>query len=206
MAVSRVVLFNGGLKSTFLLALAQREGIAIPCHIILTKEDKQEEYLERLTQIASQLQTQTICHVLLPEAPPLHEPLLHMLYLVLHSMPIAKANYATCIYHGLSSYYKCTITPVVDNFVKQLSTLIELGQPMYDGVGGWLGQVEFETPLRYLDRRRVIRLGNEYRVPWELTNSCQISHIRHCGICPGCERRKRAFREEGTIDPTHYLA
>jgi len=93
----------------------------------------------------------------------------------------------------------------MDAYVKQLNSLIELGQPLYDGRGGWLGQVSFETPLRRLDRARVIRLGNEYFTPWELTHGCSQSVHVHCGECKNCLQRQNAFKREGHEDPTSYL-
>ena len=197
-----LVLFNGGLKSTFLAALARREGETILCYFLF--RDKDIGSIVRVKQLATIFNLKVIIKDVRP-APPLNETLLRMLYLVLNVLPYAKSNYCNCIYHGLSKDDELAIVPVMDAYVKQLNSLIELGQPLYDGKGGWLGQVSLETPLRRLDRPRVIRLGNEYSVPWELTNSCNTQERIHCGQCKSCRRRQRAFKREGCEDPTPYM-
>lgn len=200
--MKRLVLFNGGLKSTFLASLAGREGEAVLCHFMLNRRDRYR--MEKTKQIAKFLELPLIIKDLI-EAPPLGETLLQMLYLVLHALPIAKGEQCKCIYHGLSIDDDPRVVPVLDAYTKQLGDLIMLAQPLYDGKGIWLGQVEVETPLRRLDRPRVIRLGNEWSIPWELTFSCKLFKIsNHCGICPDCLRRKNAFKREGHDDPTFY--
>lgn len=199
--MKRLVLFNGGLKSTFLAELAKREGEVMLCYFILGQRDRAK--LIRVTRSAQTLQIPFRVFDLI-ESPPLEEVLLRMLYLVLHALPIAKEKQCKCIYHGLSQDDDPRIVSVMDAFMKQLGALISLGQPLYDGKGFWLGNVEVETPLRRLDRPRIIRLGNEWSIPWEQTYSCSCDDNTHCGICQGCSRRRAAFKREGHDDPTLY--
>ena len=199
--MKRLVLFNGGLKSTFLAALAGREGEAVLCYLILVPEDFCR--LKRIKKLAAIFDLPLLTYSLI-QAPACREVLLRMLYLVLHVLSTAKERQCKCIYHGLSQDDDPRVVPVLDAYVKQLGALIELGQPLYDGKGIWLGQIEIETPLRRLDRGRVIRLGNEWNVPWELTHSCSEDVITHCGTCQSCVRRRRAFKMEGHDDPTAY--
>lgn len=199
--MKRLILFNGGLKSTFLAALASREGEAILCYLILKPED--EKRVEMLKRLAVVLGLPLVTTSLI-QAPVCKEILLQMLFLVLHVLATAKERQCKCIYHGLSKDDDPRVVPVLDAFVKQLSDLVSLGQPLYNGKGIWLGNVALEAPLRRLDRARVIRLGNEWRVPWELTWSCNRNEPAHCGTCPNCLRRKRAFKLEGHDDPTIY--
>ena len=200
--MKRLVLFNGGLKSTFLAALASREGEAVLCYLILNPRGFRR--LDKITKLAAVLNLPLLVYSLV-QAPACKEVLLRMLFLVLHVLPVAKREQCKCIYHGLSQDDDPRVVPVLDAFVKQLGSLIELGQPLYDGKGIWLGNAAVETPLRRLDRARVIRLGNEWNVPWELTYSCEQSNTEvHCGTCLGCLQRKRAFKREGHDDPTVY--
>ncbi len=201
MSGRRLVLFNGGLKSTFLAELARREGVAILCYFFLTDQDRARSMqVEKLAQTLKLKMVMKDLRYLRPR-----ETLLQMLYLVLHALPYAKENYCDCIYHGLSKDDDPAIVRVMDAYVKQLNSLIELGQPLYDGKGGWLGQVSLETPLRRLIKGQVIRLGNEYSLSWELTHSCDIRTERHCGTCNGCNRRRAAFAQEGHEDSTRYI-
>lgn len=199
--MKRLVLFNGGLKSTFLASLAGREGEVVLCYFILKRRDRAR--LVEVARLATSFGLPFRVYDLV-EAPPLEETLLQMLYLVLNALPIAKERQCDCIYHGLSQDDDPRIVPVVDAYVKQLGALVELAQPLYNGKGIWLGNVAVETPLRRLDRARVIRLGNEWNVPWGLTHSCSRNGHTHCGTCPDCLRRKNAFKREGHNDPTLY--
>lgn len=160
---------------------------------------------EHVTGLAATLGVPLVVHSVVG-CPPLEETLLRMLYFVLHALPIAKEEQCKCIYHGLSRDDDPRIIPVIDAFVKQLGSLVELGQPLYNGRGFYLGNVTIETPLRRLDRARVIRLGNEWSIPWELTYSCSRNGPVHCGECLGCLQRKAAFKREGQPDPTFYSA
>ncbi len=200
--MKRLVLFNGGLKSTFLAALAQREGEAQLCYAMFTKEDKDQMVV--MGARAMWFSELPLILLDLVGAPPLEEPLLRMLYLMLHALPYAKQEQCKCIYHGLSQDDDPRIVSVMDAYVKQLGALIELAQPLYDGKGIWLGQIEIETPLRRLDRPRVIRLGNEWNIQWDHTHSCSKDTRRHCGTCSNCLRRMDAFKREGHDDPTMY--
>lgn len=199
--MKRLVLFNGGLKSTFLAALAGREGEAVLCYLILNPGDFYR--LDKIEKLAIALGLPLLTYSLV-QAPACKEVLLRMLYLVLHVLSTAKEQQCKCIYHGLSKDDDQRVVPVLDAFVKQLSDLVTLAQPLYDGKGIWLGNVAVETPLRRLDRGRVIRLGNEWDIPWELTWSCSQNELVHCGDCPSCIRRRLAFKCEGHDDPTVY--
>ncbi|KKN52381.1 hypothetical protein LCGC14_0612980 [marine sediment metagenome] len=196
-----LVLFNGGLKDAFLADLARREGKVLACFFILNDKDSNRIRLVERLAVALQIELLVID---LRKAPPLEEILLRMLYLIMHALPIAKEYQCHCIYYGLSIDDDRRLSKILDAYMKQLRPLIELAQPMYDGKGIWLGQVEVETPLRRLDRPRVIRLGNEWNLPWELSFSCVNRTTIHCGTCQACLRRQRAFKQEGHIDPTAY--
>ena len=56
-------------------------------------------------------------------------------------------------------------------------------------------------PLRGLDKASVVSLGSRLGVPFELTWSCHMEGVEHCGKCLGCLQRKNAFREAGVADP-----
>lgn len=198
-----LVLFNGGLKDTFLATLAKKEGKAILCYLVLKDADKSR--LKLVTYLADTLGLPLVV-LNLHGSPPLEEVLLRMLYLVLHVLPVAKAKQCGRIYYGLSKDDDERVVPIMDSFVLKLNDLVVMSQPLYDGEGFWLGQVEIEAPLRRLDRARVIRLGNEYSVPWELTHSCSQNAVGtlHCGLCAKCIRRRVAFKREGCEDLTRY--
>lgn len=62
------------------------------------------------------------------------------------------------------------------------------------------------TPLEWLDKTHVIKLGEEYNVPWQNTWSCYKGLELQCGTCPTCRSRREGFERAGVKDPTEYAA
>ena len=50
----------------------------------------------------------------------------------------------------------------------------------------------------------VVAKGLEIGVPFAMTWSCYEGHEKACGICGTCRDRKRAFQENGLVDPIAY--
>lgn len=71
---------------------------------------------------------------------------------------------------------------------------------------GTYRQVRLHTPLEWLTKREIIKLGTEIGVPWETTWSCYAGGEIHCGICPTCRARRQGFIDAGVHDPTFYAA
>jgi len=66
------------------------------------------------------------------------------------------------------------------------------------------GEVALEIPLGCMSKADVVRLGTKLEVPVSLTYSCYKGGEKHCGACPACLERKKAFIEAGVEDPTEY--
>ena len=58
----------------------------------------------------------------------------------------------------------------------------------------------------FIDKSKadVVARGMEIGVPFELTWSCYEGHDKACGVCGTCRDRRRAFEENGVIDPIEY--
>src|SRR5919201_1361792 len=56
-------------------------------------------------------------------------------------------------------------------------------------------------PLAEMDRKKIINLAIELRVPLELTWSCHNKGEVHCGRCYSCLQRFEAFDSLGIQDP-----
>lgn len=196
-----LVLCNGGLKSTFLAVMAKKEGETALCYLRERSSSRAE--LRRVVKLAKVLEVPLFL-IELTQLPSIKETLLRMLFQVLFALPLAKERNCHYIYHGLSKDDDRRLLRILDEYIVQLNTLIELGQPRYDGEGFWLGQTALETPLRKLTRAHVVRLGHDLHVPWQLSFSCEQHKKVHCGRCVGCLRRQRSFKEEGHEDPTVY--
>ena len=63
--------------------------------------------------------------------------------------------------------------------------------------------IKILTPFLKLGKKEVMALG--VSLPLHLTFSCLSPRgRRHCGKCNKCAERKKAFRQIGVTDPTHY--
>ncbi len=62
-------------------------------------------------------------------------------------------------------------------------------------------KLQILTPLIDLSRTEIIRLGERYKVPFELTWSCYQGAEKPCGRCYGCANRTAGFIEAGLPDP-----
>ena len=65
--------------------------------------------------------------------------------------------------------------------------------------------ITIEAPFNNISKSRIVKLGSELGVPFELTWSCYLNGSRHCGKCESCINRKKAFSEAEIADPTEYL-
>jgi 7-cyano-7-deazaguanine synthase len=69
---------------------------------------------------------------------------------------------------------------------------------------GTAKEIIIQAPFSGKSKSDVIQKGKELGVPFELTWSCYLDGVKHCGRCESCVNRKRAFFEAGVPDPTIY--
>ena len=62
------------------------------------------------------------------------------------------------------------------------------------------------TPLMWMTKAEIAKLGHNLNVPFKLTWSCYDGGEVHCGTCPTCVSRIEAFRRAGLLDPTKYAS
>lgn len=72
-------------------------------------------------------------------------------------------------------------------------------------IGSYM-QIRLHTPLEWLNKVGVVKLGAELGVPFENTWSCYKGEEHHCRTCPTCRSRRQAFEAAGIKDPTVYAA
>ena len=64
--------------------------------------------------------------------------------------------------------------------------------------------VKIMTPLLYLSKADIVRLGKKLGAPLELTWSCYNGGEKACGHCDSCRLRLEGFREAGYRDEIPY--
>jgi 7-cyano-7-deazaguanine synthase len=81
----------------------------------------------------------------------------------------------------------------------------------YDSLESTLGlgatkEADFRihTPLVEYSKKRVVQLGLELGVPYELTHTCYEGRRPACGVCDACSERLAAFAAHDVDDPIDY--
>jgi len=69
---------------------------------------------------------------------------------------------------------------------------------------GSYNTVRLVAPFMYDMKVDIVETGIDLDVPYELTWSCYKGEELHCGVCPTCRSRKKAFYEARVEDPTIY--
>lgn len=69
---------------------------------------------------------------------------------------------------------------------------------------GTYRELRLHTPLEWLGKADIIRLGQSLGVSWADTWSCYAGGEVHCGECPTCRARRAGFVAAGVADPTVY--
>lgn len=69
---------------------------------------------------------------------------------------------------------------------------------------GTYNKVRLRAPLLYMDKAAVVREGTRLGVDYSNTWSCYKGEELHCGVCPTCRSRRKAFSDNGIVDPTTY--
>lgn len=69
---------------------------------------------------------------------------------------------------------------------------------------GTYHKVRLRAPLIFMTKADVIRTGVRLGVDYSQTWSCYKGEELHCGVCPTCRSRRKAFSDNGFVDPTTY--
>ncbi len=201
-----LVLCGGGIKSAFLAIEAAKES-EISLLFLDHGQSSTTAEIKALTYIAERCKV-TLIQTKLQGFPPLNQPLLRLLCYFSQAVPIARHFGYHKIYYGINrdDLPYNTDPKLTEEFIKNLQHLLSISLPMHTLEGFWLGELEIDTPLRKLRLEHVLRLGNEWKIDWRKTWSCIKGGIKHCGVCPKCVRRQKAFIKEGSReDPTDYV-
>lgn len=82
-------------------------------------------------------------------------------------------------------------------YLKAFQTLIAQGTMLKK-------DITLQAPLIETDKTGAVKIGEELKVPFELTWSCHNNTKAACGHCSNCLARLEAFRSLGENDPIPY--
>lgn len=197
--MKRLLLFSAGLDSTSLLYILKRRGEEVD---LLFADYGQRSARQQYTSALAIARKEGVEIIRLP-FPRVgrafqrgerikHEPISHRnAVLVPMGLVYARENGYTSLYSGIVNE-DCTYEPNRPMIWESLRAL-----------GRSLG-VTLETPLAGIPKYMVLRNGIKAGMDPSMTYSCLLGRKKHCGRCPQCEARKKAFMEAGLDDPTEY--
>lgn len=64
--------------------------------------------------------------------------------------------------------------------------------------------IKIITPVISLRKAEIVKLGQDLKVPFNMSWSCYKSGVKACGACDSCALRLRGFKEAQVIDPIIY--
>src|SRR5580765_4350218 len=65
-------------------------------------------------------------------------------------------------------------------------------------------KVRLVTPLEWMMKKDIVKVGLDLNVPYDITHSCYEGRRPACGKCPTCVERLAAFEANGVRDPLEY--
>ena len=217
-----IVLLSGGLDSATCLALARAQGYSITA---LSFDYGQRHNAElaaslRLAQAMDVRDHRTMCleigqmggsaltddRIAVPETettgiPVTYVPARNTVFLSF-ALGLAEVTQARHIFIGVNAVDYSGYPDCRPEFIAAFEHMANLatkaaveGQPL-----------KLETPLMYLSKAEISRLGQSLGVDYSLTVSCYQSDTdgRGCGRCDACRLRRKGFDDAGVTDPTRY--
>ena len=194
-----MILASGGLKSTFLIGYCLREDE----EVLLLFIDHDQANLQRELEAVSAVAKHYDCELRIDKVITPHGwPDFKLTYLWFHALMLAQQLECHFVCDGISRDDKRREAQL--DYFDTLRLLVDKIQPEFSPSMHWIERLEIMAPAIVLTEGKVIRLGTDLGVPWELTWSCERGTKIHCGRCSHCQRRKWGFQRAKVEDPTTY--
>ncbi len=106
------------------------------------------------------------------------------------------------VYIGIKNEGELKFKDTTPEFLEKMNNLV--------GFCTQESNLKFKAPFLEKEKEEIIEIAKELKVPLEETYSCYIGGgfekeiPIHCGICGGCNARKKGFKFSGNDDPTRY--
>lgn len=222
-----VILFSGGLDSTTVLAIAQKEGYTCYC---LSFQYGQKQTIELVKARKIALESQVAKHLVLnldldkiggsaltdtievpkdghleakqEEIPVTYVPARNTIFLS-HAVAWAEVLGATEIFIGVNAVDYSGYPDCRPEFLEAFTTMANLGTR-----AGIEGGTRFRilAPLLQMSKAEIIKTGMALGVDYAKTHSCYDPvEEKACARCEACMLRKKGFADAGVTDPTDYV-
>ncbi len=119
-----------------------------------------------------------------------------------HALAIAEINHSTDIFIGVNAVDYSGYPDCRPAYIEAFEKMANLATKA--GVEG--KKLHIHTPLIDMTKAEIIRAGIELDVDYSRTVSCYQADFqgKACGVCDSCRYRKKGFEEAGIEDVTRY--
>ena len=218
-----VVLLSGGLDSCTCMAVAKNAGYDI-YPISFNYHQRHSIELEGAKKIAEYYQVKrhliietnmdaiggsalTDKQIAVPDGdvnrhdvPPTYVPARNLIFLS-YAMGYAEVLGASHVYIGVNSVDYSGYPDCRPEFIQRFQELSNYATTATAVKGK---TITIETPLQYLSKSDIVKLGTKLGAPYQFTHSCYKGGEKACGVCDSCQLRLHGFADAGVEDPIEY--
>ncbi len=218
-----VVLLSGGLDSCTCMAVAKSKGYDV-YPISFNYHQRHSIELEGAKKIAEYYQVKrhliietnmdaiggsalTDEHIAVPDGdvnrddvPPTYVPARNLIFLS-YAMGYAEVLGAAHVYIGVNSVDYSGYPDCRPEFIQRFQELSNYATTATAVKGK---TITIETPLQYLSKSDIVKLGTKLGAPYQFTHSCYKGSEKACGVCDSCQLRLHGFADAGVEDPIEY--
>lgn len=115
-------------------------------------------------------------------------------FFLLHGCAVATSINATDVYLGAVKDDQLSYPDCRPDYFKAFQQMLQAQE----------SKVIINYPFVHYKKSKIIALGQELNVPWELTWTCYNGREKACGTCDACKERLVAFKENKLKDPISY--
>lgn len=220
-----VIILSGGLDSTTCMAAAQAEGYELypltfwygqKQAIELEAAKKVAAYYEvadrhrivdlngvikgsALTDADKEIPVHRGDEEMQAEVPVTYVPARNIIFLSI-ALSYSEAIGADAMYIGVNALDYSGYPDCRAEFIAAFQDVINKGT----AAGAHGAGIQIKTPLQFLSKADIVKLGSELGAPLQFSHSCYFGTDPSCGVCDSCLLRIKGFQEAGVPDPIRY--
>lgn len=220
-----VIILSGGLDSTTCMAAAKAEGYELypltfwygqKQAIELDAAKKVAAYYEvadrhrivdlngvikgsALTDADKEIPVHRGDEEMQAEVPVTYVPARNIIFLSI-ALSYSEAIGADAMYIGVNALDYSGYPDCRAEFIAAFQDVINKGT----AAGAHGAGIQIKTPLQFLSKADIVKLGSELGAPLQFSHSCYFGTDPSCGVCDSCLLRIKGFQEAGVPDPIRY--